>query len=114
MEKLEMITKEDKERAHKILALINKSDKTDEQNPDHECWEMHETMMRMMMNLEIAPQSYRAISEEDKKERFFETKCDKCGWWGSSKLLSGGQAIADTGDYDDSCCPVCGNLDLED
>ena len=39
---------------------------------------------------------------------------NKCGWWGSSELLDGGGQIADTGDYGDCYCPVCGNSDLDD
>ena len=69
-------------------------------------------MINLVNNLKIAPFSYRFASDEDIKNSFYTAKCDKCGWWGSSKFLNGGGQIADTGDYADSCCPVCGNVDV--
>jgi hypothetical protein len=66
---------------------------------------------KMAHNLQIAKHSYRPASDEDVKNSFFTAQCDKCGWWGSSKLLLGGGQIADTGDYGNTYCPVCGYLD---
>jgi hypothetical protein len=37
-----------------------------------------------------------------------------CGWWGSSGLLHGGTAIADTGDHEDCYCPICGKVDPDE
>jgi hypothetical protein len=54
------------------------------------------------------------VSKEDVKNNFYTVKCEKCGWWGSSKFLEGGGQIADTGDYDDCYCPVCGNADPDE
>jgi hypothetical protein len=65
----------------------------------------------MISNLQKAPFSYRPAPPEDIKANFYTAICDKCGWWGSSKLLDGGGQIADTGDYGDCYCPVCGNAD---
>ena len=68
----------------------------------------------MVYCLEIAPKSYKPLSEEDKKEEYFLAKCDKCGWYGSSKLTLGGDQIADTGDYDNIYCPICGSSDIDE
>jgi len=51
---------------------------------------------------------------QDVAEKCYTAECSSCGWWGSSKLLDGGGQIADTGDYFDCTCPVCGNSDIED
>jgi hypothetical protein len=69
---------------------------------------------RMVENLKIAPFCYRNASADDKKHNYYTAKCDKCDWWGSSKYLLGGGQIADTGDYDDCFCPVCGNSDIDE
>lgn len=65
------------------------------------------TLDKLVSNLKKAPESYRACTEEDIEERYYLAECDVCGWWGSSKLLDGGGAIADTGDHEDCVCPVC-------
>lgn len=70
-----------------------------------------ECLDRLVRNLRIAPNSYKLCSPESK---FNTTECIECGWYGSSELLDGGGQIADTGDYDDCYCPVCGNSDLND
>jgi hypothetical protein len=50
----------------------------------------------------------------DASSRYYNVKCKKCGWYGSTEFVGGGGQIADTGDYDDIFCPVCGSTDLED
>jgi predicted RNA-binding Zn-ribbon protein involved in translation (DUF1610 family) len=50
----------------------------------------------------------------DDLSRFYNVKCKKCGWFGSSEFTDGGEEIADTGDYEDILCPACGSVDLED
>ncbi|ANM12092.1 phage Gp37/Gp68 family protein [Rhizobium sp. N324] len=45
-----------------------------------------------------SPQGHEFIAPE-----YFMTKCEHCGWIGSSELQHTSQ-IADTGDYDVSCC----------
>lgn len=40
-------------------------------------------------------------------------KCEQCGWEDSSEYCDGGHAIADTGDYTDPLCPVCGSKDID-
>lgn len=72
-----------------------------------------EVLDKLKNNLEIAPFCYKEVSEEDKKERYFTAECN-CGWWGSSKFLNGGHPIADTGDYSEVTCPVCGNWDINE
>ena len=67
---------------------------------------------RVVNNLSIAHLSYRDAPEEDIADDYFTAECRKCGWWGSSKLLDGGEAIADTGDHFDCTCPVCANPGL--
>ncbi len=47
----------------------------------------------------------RWTSEELK--RWWVGICRKCGWEGLSRDAVGGRQIADTGDYDDVCCPQC-------
>lgn len=34
-------------------------------------------------------------------------RCPLCNWKGLSRDASGGEAIADTGDYNDVVCPEC-------
>jgi hypothetical protein len=41
-------------------------------------------------------------------------KCKRCGWEGSSELAGGGGQIADTGDYEDACCPKCYETNIDD
>lgn len=45
--------------------------------------------------------------------KWYWCRCESCGWDNSSKYAGGGTAIADTGDYTDPCCPVCGSLKLD-
>jgi hypothetical protein len=48
------------------------------------------------------------------KKGYFAAECGKCGFRGSSHEWLGGGQIADTGDYGDSYCPICGSPDLEE
>lgn len=50
----------------------------------------------------------------DTTGKWFNVKCQKCGWTGSSEFLDGGGQIADTGDYGDTYCPNCGQVDPDD
>lgn len=43
---------------------------------------------------------------------YFVAQCEKCGFKGASSEWNGGGQIADTGDYGDSYCPVCGHVDV--
>lgn len=47
----------------------------------------------------------------DREITYYPCSCDNCGWYGSSEHLGGGGQIADTGDYDDVYCPICGSKD---
>jgi len=59
--------------------------------------------------------SYRVEKSLDNDEsRFWPAKCKNCGWKGSSSLLTGGESLADTGDFDDVYCPQCDSDDLEE
>jgi hypothetical protein len=62
---------------------------------------------RVMKLLRIAPDSYKFNAEQQE----YIAECD-CGWWGNSSLLDGGHQIADTGDYGNCYCPVCGSTDF--
>jgi len=53
----------------------------------------------------------KVLNSIDKNNHWF-AKCDKCGWMGSSGAMEGGGQIADTGDYDDVCCPKCRSKEL--
>lgn len=46
------------------------------------------------------------------KKRYW-CKCEDCGWENSSEYAAGGSPIADTGDYSDAMCPVCGSLKID-
>lgn len=46
-------------------------------------------------------------------EGYWPGVCTNCGWKGASCDAAGGESIADTGDYSDVVCPVCGTV-LED
>jgi len=104
------------EEALKTLQDIRKFlDKTihNTLNPTKVDWEKVawiEVLDNMENNLKLAPNYFKYCSEEDKANGFFTAECDKCDWWGSSKYLLGGGANADTGDYDDCYCPVCGSV----
>lgn len=74
--------------------------------------EWGETLGGLVEFLKILPESFK-MTKEDIKNNYYTVKCE-CGWWGSSRLLSGGIPLADTGDYDDVYCPVCGNTNIED
>lgn len=63
---------------------------------------------RMVHNLKSAPLYFRKLASDD-IDNYFHVKCD-CGWFGSSRLLQGGGQIADTGDFGDAYCPVCGKV----
>lgn len=68
----------------------------------------------MEQALRIHDVGYCAASPEDIADNYYTAECSECGWWGSSKLLDGGGAIADTGDHFDCTCPVCGNSDIDE
>jgi len=39
--------------------------------------------------------------------KFYPCECLRCGWKGMSDEAAGGEAIADSGDYNDIVCPIC-------
>lgn len=103
-----MITENDIKEVENIKQMLN-----EKLNLEFS-WEVAnkiECLDRLVKNLRIAPVSFRFCPPES---NFYTAECDKCGWWGSSELLDGGGQIADTGDYGDFYCPVCGNSDLDD
>lgn len=50
----------------------------------------------------------------DTTGKWFNVECQECGWKGSSEFLDGGGQIADTGDYGDTYCPNCGQVDPDE
>lgn len=48
-----------------------------------------------------------------KTKKHYWCKCEKCGWEDASENAIGGGQIADTGDYDEVYCPICGSTDLD-
>lgn len=66
---------------------------------------------------EGAKAAYRHLSSQQKikpKDGYFVAECPKCGFRASSSEWIGGGQIADTGDYGDSYCPVCGQIDCDE
>lgn len=105
-----MITKEDKIEVGKLQQFLESKIQNDGVGPDvGKFWDWCSLLGKLVNNLEKAPKSYRPSSYGDE---FYDAGCEECGWWGSSELLDGGGQIADTGDYSDSFCPVCGNFDI--
>jgi hypothetical protein len=47
-------------------------------------------------------------------KKYYFCECKLCGWRGSSQFAVGGHSIADTGDYDDIRCPICGSSNIDD
>lgn len=109
-----MITKQDEIIVEAIKKHIDQQAMVNETEVDWEKIQWVETLDRLVNNLRIAPVSFRFCSPDDVVERYFTAECDKCGWWGSSKLLDGGGVIADTGDYFGGTCPVCGNVNINE
>lgn len=110
-----MITDRDKRNVEAIKGFIDSFTTFDFEHPEVD-WEKVswiETLDTMIYNLTIAPDSYRDVSEQDLKDGYYTVICP-CGWWGSSRLLLGGGQIADTGDYFDCTCPVCGCYDISE
>lgn len=105
-----MIRKEDKEIVSEIKKFIT-DNLPDGITINYQKYEWCDTLDRMVRNLEKAPLSYEY---PDPKTNFYACECEECGWWGSSELCDGGTQIADTGDYDDIFCPVCGSRELLD
>lgn len=68
-------------------------------------------MNRLPDMFAAAVEGYRTPSKEDIANGYYHAQCPRCGWHGSSRLLEGGGQIADTGDYGDTYCPVCGFVD---
>ena len=104
-----MITEKDKLEVEKIKKFIEissmKEDKEFGLIHNYDMWNWISLLEKMVSNLEKAPFSY-------KQDNWYTVECSECGWWGSGELLDGGGQIADTGDYSDTYCPVCGNIDV--
>jgi hypothetical protein len=110
-----MITENDIKIVDAIKKYIDKDIfQDDSQNVDWEKVVWCDILDKLVSNLKIAPFSYQNCSPEDINENYYTAECDKCSWWGSSKFLNGGEAIADTGDHFDCTCPVCGNYDVNE
>lgn len=115
-----MITKEDKLEVRKIQKFLESKIFLKNEGLELPCWsdisnsqfwEWYSLLDKLVSNLEKAPLSYK---KDGFDKNSIPVRCGKCGWWGSSELLDGGGQIADTGDYSDAYCPVCGNSDLDD
>ena len=109
-----MIRSADIKQVEEIKAILEKQGNPNGTSLSWDTISKIELLDRMVKNLKIAQFSYRYASDEDAKHNFYTAECSSCGWWGSSKLLDGGGQIADTGDYEDCYCPVCGNTELDD
>lgn len=109
-----MISKNDENIINDIKKLIKKDISVNHIDVDWEKVQWIETLERIIHNLKIAKKSYKYCTEEEIKLNFYTAFCEQCKWFGSSKLLLGGGQIADTGDYSDSYCPVCGSTELDE
>lgn len=107
-----MITKEDIQTVEDIKKILEPLTEIGETGVDWEKVGMIDTLNKLVENLKIAPKSYKHVPEDE--NRYYTCICSECGWYGSSELLRGGYQIADTGDYDDSYCPVCNSKEIED
>ena len=105
--KLSMITKHDEDN---VAAIVIKLTNDAMDNNEFHIFDYIGTLHRMVNNLKIAPSSYRLIEDGN----YYMCGCDECGWYGSSRFLDGGGQIADTGDYSDATCPVCGSTHISD
>ena len=76
-------------------------------------------LLKLEMEVDLYKSAYEEAVEGVKngfkyKEEgnYYKAECSNCGWWGSSKYLGGGGAIADTGDHFDCYCPICKSTDI--
>jgi hypothetical protein len=109
-----MITKENEEKVKAIIEFIDRHTSLEEGKVDWEKVRWIDTLNTMVACLKIAPESYKECNEEDTANYFYTAECGVCGWWGSSKFLNGGGAIADTGDHFECTCPVCDSMDVNE
>lgn len=112
-----MISKQDKVIIDNIVNYIDNIIAVDSKNNskgidwDKVSW--IDTLNKLRYNLEnVIPYSFKLASEEEIKNKYYTAECTNCGWWGSSRLLNGGGAIADTGDFFDVTCPICEYSDM--
>lgn len=110
---IDMISKNDKQILNNLKSFLDKQIFRDQLFSDAN-WEIiHyvETVDKILYNLEkVLPNSYNYIN----KDNYYTCECFDCGWWGSSEYLNGGGQIADTGDYDDTICPICNSCEIDD
>lgn len=105
-----MITQIDIEQVEEVKRILNQKLMEQFDWNKEKIMNQIDCLCRLVDNLKIAPLSYK---EADPSTNYYTVEC-KCGWWGSSEFLGGGGQIADTGDFGDCFCPVCGNKDLDD
>ncbi len=103
-----LITASDKAAFEKIRKLITQADKTEAGGLDYESHELYVVLDRAIFNLENGLNYFKKLPESE--THWFDAECGACGWFGSSQYLQGGSQIADTGDYGDCYCPVCGDI----
>src|SRR6185503_2321145 len=100
-----LITDTDLKALALIKKLIDADDETDDSHLDYQNIELEEAFNRISHNLKHGHNYFKILPDSEKK--WFNAKCESCGWFGSSEYLLGGGQIADTGDYDDTYCPIC-------
>jgi len=106
-----MITEDDIKQVNEIKEILSAINQKIEYKFNWEIVNKIDCLDRLVKNLKIAPLSFKFCPPGG---QFYTAECKKCGWWGSSELLDGGGQIADTGDYGDCYCPVCGNSNLDE
>lgn len=65
-------------------------------------------LIELLQDLELPPPTRPA------PEPYWLCRCPTCKWRGHSGEADGGDPMADTGDFNDVVCPVCGDLVEDD
>lgn len=104
---VKLITDADLKDLQEIKKRIANTDATDELTPDYYTWDLLSVMDRIEHNLKNGLNYYKPLPETE--THWYDADCESCGWSGSSEYCGGGHAIADTGDYSDPTCPICGS-----
>jgi len=75
----------------------------------------HKIVDEIGCHREIAPDTLEETVKYTKEDLngYWPAKCPSCGWRGLSKDCTGGDAIADTGDFNEVTCPKC-TKEMED
>ena len=102
-----LIAEHDLENLYRIEKVLNSALWKEDSGLTLQDIDLIETIERVRHNLKNGANYYKRVPKSEK--HWYDAECDRCGWFGSSEYLLGGAPIADTGDYGDVYCPICGN-----